>query len=289
MNGYAEPLLIDFLAELAPHWRFALFAAVGVVAGLLLDIAIRRVPVAVERAWLAESANAATSVTSVTSVTARASVVSTDHDPAGVPLASITALSAERFQAVPFPDAAPTRRWQLSLLTALLSVAVAWRFGPTWQSVGALGLVWTLITLAYIDFDTQLLPDILTLPLLWAGLLCNLGHWFAALPAAVIGAAAGYLSLWLLYWVYWLLRRREGMGFGDFKLYAALGAWLGWAALLQIMTLACLLAIVVAGSAWLAGRLRHDQMFPFGAFLAAAGIATLFGGNELMMWIGGTL
>ncbi|WP_087724206.1 prepilin peptidase [Pandoraea sp. PE-S2T-3] len=288
MNGYAEPLLIDFLAQLAPHWRFALFAAVGIVAGLFLDIAIRRVPVAVELAWLAESATATTSATSINSINASASALSPDHGDTEIPLASITALSAERFQAVPLPDAAPTRRWQLSVLTALLSVAVAWRFGPTWQSVGALGLVWTLITLAYIDFDTQLLPDILTLPLLWAGLLCNLGHWFATLPAAVIGAAAGYLSLWLLYWVYWLLRRREGMGFGDFKLYAALGAWLGWASLLQIMTLACLLAIVVAGSAWIAGQLRHDQMFPFGAFLAAGGIATLFGGNELMMWIGGT-
>lgn len=170
----------------------------------------------------------------------------------------------------------------------MLSVAVAWRLGPTWQSLGALGLVWTLIALAYIDHDTQLLPDILTLPLLWAGLLCNLGHWFATLPAAVIGAAAGYLSLWALYWVYWWLRRREGMGFGDFKLYAALGAWFGWTALLQILLLACLLAIVIAGSAWLIGRLRSDQMFPFGAFLAAAGIATLFGGNGLMIWIGGT-
>ncbi|MGC7404956.1 prepilin peptidase [Pandoraea pneumonica] len=269
MNGYAEPLLIDFLAQLAPHWRFALFAAAGIVAGLVLDLAVRRVPVAVERAWLAE-------------------MEAIGPGEATTPQASISALSAERFQAVPMPDAAPTRRWQLSLLSALLSVGVAWRFGPTWQSIGALGLVWTLITLAYIDYDTQLLPDILTLPLLWAGLLCNLGHWYAALPDAVIGAAAGYASLWVLYWIYWLIRRREGMGFGDFKLYAALGAWLGWAALLQIMTIACLLAIVVAGSAWLAGRLRSDQMFPFGAFLAAAGIATLFGGNELMMWIGGT-
>ena len=273
MNGYAELLRVDWLAELAPHWRLALFAALGVVAGLGLDAVVRRVPAAIERAWLEEmQAVDATNASALRAPFPQAAPPSASVAPTA-PLAA--------------PPAAP-RRWQLSLLSGALSVAVAWRFGPTWQSLGALGLVWTLIALAYIDHDTQLLPDILTLPLLWAGLLCNLGHWFAALPAAVVGAATGYLSLWALYWVYWWLRRREGMGFGDFKLYAALGAWFGWTALLQILLLACALAIVIAGTAWLTGRLRSDQMFPFGAFLAAAGIATLFGGNGLLIWIGGT-
>lgn len=289
MNGYAEPLLVDWLAQLQPHWRLVLFAALGVVAGLGLDVIVRRVPVAVERAWIeemraADAANASP---------LRAPSHQTDLPAETMALASPVARSpsptlSPNPSPTPSPITVSPRRCQLSLLSSVLSAAIAWRFGPTWQSVGALGLVWTLVALAYIDHDTQLLPDILTLPLLWAGLLCNLGHWFAALPAAVIGAALGYLSLWALYWVYWWLRRREGMGFGDFKLYAALGAWFGWTALLQILTLACLLAIVVAGSAWLTGRLRSDQMFPFGAFLAAAGIITLFGGNGLMIWIGGT-
>lgn len=279
MNGYAELLLVDWLAQLEPHWRLLLFAVLGVIAGLGLDIVVRRVPVAVEQAWLEEMQAAdGTDASPLHAASYQPPLPSTVITPAG-------ALAAQH---IPSSHTAPSRRWQLSLLSGVMSVAIAWRFGPTWQSIGALGLVWTLIALAYIDYDTQLLPDVLTLPLLWAGLLCNLGHWFAALPAAVIGAAAGYLSLWLLYWVYWWLRRREGMGFGDFKLYAALGAWFGWTALLQILTLACLLAIVVAGSAWIAGRLRGDQMFPFGAFLAAAGIATLFGGNGLLIWIGGT-
>ncbi|ALS66771.1 prepilin peptidase [Pandoraea apista] len=279
MNGYAELLLVDWLAQLEPHWRLLLFAVLGVVAGLGLDVVVRRVPVAVEQAWLEEMQAA--------EATDASPLHSASHQ-APPPSAAIARVGSLASSHIPLLDAAPSRRWQLSLLSGVLSVAVGWRFGPTWQSIGALGLVWTLLALAYIDYDTQLLPDILTLPLLWAGLLCNLGHWFAALPAAVIGAAAGYMSLWALYWVYWWLRRREGMGFGDFKLYAALGAWFGWTALVQILTLACLLAIIVAGTAWIAGRLRSDQMFPFGAFLAAAGIATLFGGNGLMIWIGGT-
>ncbi|WP_449411994.1 prepilin peptidase [Pandoraea soli] len=279
MNGYAELLQVDWLAQLEPHWRFALFAAVGVVAGLGLDAVVRRVPAAIERAWMEEMQAVDTT---------NASALRAPFHQATPPSTSMALTAPLAPPTAPLADAAVPRRWQLSLLSGALSVAVAWRFGPTWQSLGALGLVWTLIALAYIDHDTQLLPDILTLPLLWAGLLCNLGHWFAALPAAVVGAATGYLSLWALYWVYWWLRRREGMGFGDFKLYAALGAWFGWTALLQILMIACLLAIVIAGTAWLTGRLRSDQMFPFGAFLAAAGIATLFGGNGLMIWIGGT-
>ncbi|VVD98164.1 Type 4 prepilin-like proteins leader peptide-processing enzyme [Pandoraea morbifera] len=303
MNGFAEPLLVDWLAQLEPHWRLALFALAGVVAGLGLDVVIRRVPAAVERAWREEMQaadfarepfTAASGASGAAAPSARCDSDAPDFRRAGAAHQSdhpCVALTYGAYLCEPglaLSAMAPHRRWQLSALAGVLSAAIGWRFGPTWQSLGALALVWTLIALAYIDYDTQLLPDILTLPLLWAGLLCNLGHWFAALPSAVIGAAAGYLSLWALYWVYWWLRRREGMGFGDFKLYAALGAWFGWSALLQIITLACLLAIGVAGAAWLAGRLRSDQMFPFGAFLAAAGMITLFGGNGLMIWIGGT-
>ncbi|MFK0379493.1 prepilin peptidase [Pandoraea sp. NPDC090278] len=282
MNGYAELLLVDWLAQLSLYWRLALFAVSGVIAGLLLDVVVRRVPAAIERAWLEELQAAESSDTHTLPAAS----------PQVSPLALASTSEMSGVGAINLPvalsDPAPSRRWQLALLSGVLSVAISWRFGPTWQSVGALGLVWTLIALAYIDHDTQLLPDILTLPLLWAGLLCNLGHWFASLPSAVIGAAAGYMSLWAMYWVYWLVRRREGMGFGDFKLFAALGAWFGWTALPQILLVACVLAIVIAGSAWLMGRLRGDQMFPFGAFLAAAGIVTLFGGDSLMLWIGGT-
>lgn len=294
IDGYAELLLVDGLAQLAPHWRLALFAVLGLLAGLIIDVVVRRVPAAIERAWLEElQAADAGDTTTVHTASPQSTHASATSLMSSTPLASATGIpggggvGSIEF-ATPLADATPSRRWQLALLSGVLSVAISWRFGPTWQSIGALGLVWTLIALAYIDHDTQLLPDMLTLPLLWAGLLVNIGHWFSALPAAVIGAAAGYMSLWALYWVYWWVRRREGMGFGDFKLYAALGAWFGWTALPQILLIACVLAIVIAGSAWLMGRLRSDQMFPFGAFLAAAGIVTLFGGDGLMLWIGGT-
>lgn len=310
MNGYAEPLLIDALAHLAPAWRLTLFAIVGIVAGLVIDVVVRRVPVAIERAWQAEllAANAADAATHGAShgmgigATAPAQTHMQAHaqDRASTyrsdrrrdePVGYDSTLSLPTTASLPSIDVIPVqapRRWLIGIVTMLLSVVVTWRFGPTWQSLGALGLAWTLIALAFIDFDTQLLPDVLTLPLLWAGLLCNLGHWFAALPSAVIGAVAGYLSLWLMFQLHRLWRGQEGMGFGDFKLFAALGAWFGWTALVQILTIACLLALVVAGGAWLAGRLRREQPFPFGPFLAIAGLVTLLGGNGLMIWIGGT-
>ena len=126
----------------------------------------------------------------------------------------------------------------IELLTAVLSVIVAWRFGVTWQAAAAIPLTWALIALTFIDFDHKLLPDAITLPLLWCGLLLNLGGLFTDLPSAVIGAVAGYLSLWLVYHAFRLLTGKEGMGYGDFKLLAAFGAWLGW----QLLPLVVLLS-----------------------------------------------
>ena len=118
-------------------------------------------------------------------------------------------------------------RWS-KLLGGALAAAAIWRFGPTWEGLAACGLLWTLLALTFIDFDTQLLPDDITLPLLWAGLAVNLFGVFVPLRDAVIGAIAGYLALWTVYWLFKLIRGKEGMGYGDFKLLAALGAWLGW-------------------------------------------------------------
>jgi hypothetical protein len=114
---------------------------------------------------------------------------------------------------------------RVELLGALLAIYAIYRFGLTARGIAACGLLWTLLALTCIDFDTQLLPDNLTLPLVWAGLLVNLNGWFVPLSTAVIGAIAGYLSLWTVYWAFKLIRGKEGMGYGDFKLFAALGAW----------------------------------------------------------------
>lgn len=160
----------------------------------------------------------------------------------------------------------------VELLTAGLSALVVWQFGSGWQGLGGLLLLYTLIALTFIDFDTQLLPDDLTYPLLWAGLLLNINATYVSLHSAVIGAAAGYLSLWSIYWAYKLLRKREGMGYGDFKLLAALGAWLGWAMLPAIILMASLVGSVVGIALMVLNRRGLDYQIPFGPYLAAAGL-----------------
>jgi leader peptidase (prepilin peptidase)/N-methyltransferase len=170
-------------------------------------------------------------------------------------------------------------------LTMLMAVAVLWRFGAGWTAVASFGLCATLIALAFIDARTQLLPDAITLPLLWAGLLLNLGSTFVPLSDAVIGAAAGYLFLWLVYWIFRLVRGKEGMGYGDFKLLAALGAWFGWQALPQLILLSAGAGAVLGLVAMARGRLKRDQTLPFGPYLAIAGVVSLFLGDILLAWL----
>lgn len=169
----------------------------------------------------------------------------------------------------------------VELLTALLSAAVAWKWGLNLQTLGALLLAWTLIALAFIDFDTTLLPDNLTLPLLWLGLLFNLNGHFASLPDAVIGAVAGYGVLWSVYWVFKWVTGKDGMGFGDFKLLAAIGAWLGW----QLLPVTLLLSSVVGAVVGIAMivLVKHDRRvpIPFGPYLAGGGLVALFFGADL--------
>lgn len=169
----------------------------------------------------------------------------------------------------------------IEALTALLSAYTVWHFGPTIQAAGALLLVWALISLAMIDFDTQLLPDAITLPLLWLGLAFNLGTTYTDLATSVIGAMAGYLALWSVFWLFKLATGKEGMGYGDFKLLAALGAWLGW----QMLPTIILLSSVVGASVGIAlivfGRHGRNIPIPFGPYLAAAGGIALFWGPEL--------
>jgi len=170
----------------------------------------------------------------------------------------------------------------VELLTALLSAVAAWKWGVSVQTLGALFLVWTLVALAFIDLDTTLLPDSLTLPLLWVGLLFNLGGHFASLPDAVVGVMAGYLLLWSVYWLFKLVTGKEGMGFGDFKLLAAIGAWLGW----QMLPVTILLSSVVGAVIGIAMivLVKHDRRvpIPFGPYLAGGGLVALFFGTDLM-------
>ena len=143
---------------------------------------------------------------------------------------------------------------------------------------------WTLIALTFIDADTTLLPDDLTLPLLWLGLLANVFGLFVPLKDAVIGAAAGYLALWSIYWAFKLATGKEGMGYGDFKLLAALGAWMGWKALLPIVLLSSLVGAVVGVALIVLARRGREIPIPFGPYLAAAGMIVMLAGDRLTRW-----
>jgi len=167
--------------------------------------------------------------------------------------------------------------------TGLLSALVAWKFGYGWAAAVVLIFTWTLIALTFIDADTTLLPDDLTLPLLWLGLIVNLLGWLpgVTLRDAVIGAIAGYLVLWLIYWAFKLATGKEGMGYGDFKLLAALGAWMGWKALLPIVLLSSVVGAVVGIVLIVLARRGREIPIPFGPYLAAAGFIMMMLGDRI--------
>ena len=170
----------------------------------------------------------------------------------------------------------------IEAFTAAVTLAVMWRFGVSSVLVPALIFSWTLIALTFIDLDHFLLPDVMTLPLLWLGLLVNLAGGFCDIHSAVIGAVAGYLTLWIVYHLYRVITGRTGFGHGDFKLLAALGAWLGWQMLPLIILLASVVGAAVGISMITAGRLNSRQPLPFGPYLAGAGLIAMLFGQQLV-------
>jgi leader peptidase (prepilin peptidase) / N-methyltransferase len=174
----------------------------------------------------------------------------------------------------------------VELLAGIAAAYSAWRFGPTLATLGAALFVWFTIALAFIDQETGLLPDDLTLPLVWVGLLLNLGSTFVPIQDAVVGAVAGYLSLWLVYWAFKLLTGKEGMGFGDFKMNAAVGAFLGWKMLVLVILLSSLVGLVFGALQMFAARGKYDGgfRFHFGPYIAIAGVIALFWGQGIMRW-----
>jgi leader peptidase (prepilin peptidase)/N-methyltransferase len=169
----------------------------------------------------------------------------------------------------------------VELLTGALSALVVWHFGSGWSGLAGLFFLYALIAMTFIDADTQLLPDDLTYPLLWAGLLINVNGTFVPLQDAVIGAAAGYLALWSVYWLFKLVTGKEGMGYGDFKLLAALGAWMGWSMLPAIILLSSVVGALVGIGLILFAKRGRNNPIPFGPYLAAAGLIALLYGAPL--------
>jgi leader peptidase (prepilin peptidase)/N-methyltransferase len=169
----------------------------------------------------------------------------------------------------------------VELLTGVLAGVLVWTFGSGLAGLATLLFLFLLVAMTFIDLDTQLLPDDLTYPLLWAGLLVNLHGTFVPLQDAVIGAAAGYLVLWAVYWLFKLVTGKEGMGYGDFKLLAALGAWLGWQMLPTIILLSSVVGALVGISLIVFAKRGRDKPIPFGPYLAAAGLIALLYGSRI--------
>jgi leader peptidase (prepilin peptidase)/N-methyltransferase len=169
----------------------------------------------------------------------------------------------------------------IELLTCLLSGYLVWHFGSGWAGMSTLVFAYLLIALTFIDADTKLLPDDLTYPLLWCGLLINLNGTFVPIQDAIIGAVIGYLVLWSVYWAFKLITGKEGMGYGDFKLLAALGAWLGWQMLPIIVLLSSLVGALVGIALIVLRKMGRDHPIPFGPYLTAAGMIAILHGNSI--------
>ncbi|HEX7402916.1 MAG TPA: A24 family peptidase [Usitatibacter sp.] len=175
----------------------------------------------------------------------------------------------------------------VEILGAALAALVAWRFGYSAALVYGLVYVWVMLALAFIDFDTQLLPDDLTLPLLWLGLIANVAGTYTDLRSAVLGAVGGYMILWCVYWAFRLIAKKEGMGFGDFKLLAAIGAWTGWQVLPVVIVISAGLGAVIGSIVLALSKKGVDTRIPFGPYLALGGVAALLWGREAVTaWLG---
>src|SRR5215831_19255270 len=261
---------------------------VGLCVGSFLNVVIHRLPRMLERSWRAECAELtgqpATEQPAYNLVTPRSQCPSCSHPISAlenIPVLSYLVLRG-RCSACKAPISA--RYPIVELLTAALTVAAVLVFGVTPAGAAACLLLWALTALTFIDFDTQLLPDNITLPLLWAGLIVNA---LGILPGvslrdAVIGAVAGYLSLWTVYWLFKLIRGKEGMGYGDFKLLAALGAWLGWKLLLPVVLLSAVVGAAIGICLTVFKGRDHQVPLAFGPFLAIAGAVALFWGKPLI-------
>jgi leader peptidase (prepilin peptidase)/N-methyltransferase len=282
----------EFLSTLqSSPWLLGVAVALaGLCVGSFLNVVIHRLPLMMEAEWRAECAA----------------------------IEGREAPAAERFNLFTPPSRcpsckAPVRPWQnvpvvswlalrgkcascgtrisarypfVELLGGALAVLMAWRFGYSGALAAALVYAWALLALTFIDYDTQLLPDDITLPLLWLGLLANTHGLFTDLESAVLGAVAGYLILWLVYWAFKLIARKEGMGYGDFKLLAAIGAWTGWQVLPFVIVLSAGLGAIIGSAALALSKRDAGSRIPFGPFLALGGIGALvWGPQAIHAWL----
>jgi leader peptidase (prepilin peptidase)/N-methyltransferase len=262
--------------------------ALGLVVGSFLNVVIYRLPVMMERAWSRECQEHSGNPPSGAEqphfnlLTPASRCPQCDHRITAIENIPVISYLFLKGRCSGCGAAIPKRYPAVELITAILSVITALHFGYSMQTLAALGFTWALIPLFLIDFDHQILPDAITLPLLWAGLLLSLFNLFTDSHSSIIGAAAGYLSLWAIFHVFKLLTGKEGMGYGDFKLLGAIGAWTGWLALPVVILFSSVVGAAIGITLILFKGRDHSQPMPFGPFLAAAGWMTLLWGNDII-------
>ncbi|PPD56874.1 MAG: prepilin peptidase [Methylotenera sp.] len=283
--------MFDFLIPLSDLMRSepTVFITVSVIFGLLvgsfLNVVIHRLPKMMEREWHANclelQGKEMLEQTKYTIVTPRSACPKCGHligALENIPVISYLFLGGK---CKGCKTKISLRYPLIEALTGALIGAAAYQFGYTYAALFAFIFIFALITLTFIDYDTQLLPDDITLPLLWLGLLFNLNGGFTDLKSAVIGAMLGYLVLWSVYWLFKLIRGKEGMGYGDFKLLGAIGAWFGWQLLPAVILLSSVAGALIGVGLMLFKGKGSNSAIPFGPFLALGGIAALFFGQQL--------
>lgn len=273
------------LLQSSPAAFITVCVLLGLCTGSFLNVVIHRMPRIMENRWRAECAELANQELPPPErfnlVVPRSRCPACAHRITAfenIPVLSYLVLRGKCSGC----NAAISLRYPLvEALTGVVSGYIAWHMGFTWAAAGALFFTWAMIALAFIDLDTFYLPDDITLPLLWAGLLFNLFGGYTDLASAVIGAAAGYIALWLVFWAFKLATGKEGMGYGDFKLLAAIGAWLGWKVLPLVILLSSFVGAVVGVLLIVLARRGRNVPIPFGPYLAIAGLIALFHGEAL--------
>jgi leader peptidase (prepilin peptidase)/N-methyltransferase len=306
------------MAGVLPDWLLhpATLALLGLAIGSFLNVVIHRLPLILERDWWRDGAHQVSDLESYRRVFGATAPEALHQSATGLQSAveALPALGLARPASrcpscghrIRVHENIPVISWLLlrgrcsscrtrisarypaiELMCAVLFAAIGWRLGAQPQVLLWCAFAAALVVLAWIDWDTTVLPDAITLPLMWAGLLAATFGWTIPPTAALVGAAAGYLSLWVVYWFFKLATGKEGMGYGDFKLLAALGAWLGWQALLPIVLGASVIGAVVGIAMKIAGALREGRYVPFGPFLAGAGLVVMWVGTPATLaWIG---
>ena len=278
-------MLVEALRQ-SPPLLTAIAVIFGLLVGSFLNVVIYRLPKIMERQWRAECAqlsgaalppSAPFNLLFPRSACPHCGRRITALE--NIPVASYIAL---RGRCSGCRAAISPRYPVVEILAGAFAGYIAWRHGIGMAMLGSLIFAWAMIALTFIDLDTFYLPDDITLPLLWAGLLFSLGGTFTDIRSAVIGAVAGYLTLWTVFWAFKLITGKEGMGYGDFKLLAAIGAWLGWQVLPMVILLSSFVGAVVGIGLIVFARRARDVPIPFGPYLAAAGLIAMFWGEQLM-------